>query len=864
MPPAPLTSTSLAPLNTAPLTGLTAAAAAAMLAREGHNDLPAARRSSPLVVAREVAREPMFVMLLGAGALYALIGDLGEALMLMLFATISVSIAIIQRGRSERVLEALRDLTSPRALVVRDGERQRIPGRDVARGDLLVLAEGDRVPADAWLVAGNDVRVSESLLTGESVPVHKQPSPEPVAEQVTMAAGNPAMLYGGTLLVAGSGLARVVATGPRSEVGRLGLSMREITPEVPRLQAQTRRLVVAFAIAGGVLSVLAVLLYGLLRGDWVEALLGGIALGMSMLPEEFPLVLTVFMVMGAWRLSRARVLTRRAAAIETLGSATVLCTDKTGTLTCNSMSVVRLEAQGQCWRAGEDSSAISRSPALARLLETAALASEAQGHDPMDQALTGMESRAQARAGAAQRVRMYPLRRELLAVTHVWDEPDAAAFSVMAKGAPEAIAQLCRLGEGERAAMMERVDALAAAGIRVLAVAQGTLPKVGLPEDAAAMSLEFTGLVGFADPLRASVPGAVRECREAGIRVVMITGDYPHTAQAIARAAGLAEGECLSGAELEALSDAELARRVRQVAVFARIAPLQKLRIVTALKASGEVVAMTGDGVNDAAALKAAHIGIAMGGRGTDVAREAAALVLLDDDFGSMVRAIRHGRRIYDNLRKAMGYILAVHVPIAGLALLPLLAGAPLVLTPMLIALLELIIDPTCSIVLEAEPAERDVMSRPPRDPRAPLVSRGLAAWAILQGALAFAVVAAVYFHAMQRGLAEDEVRLSAFIALISANVALLLANRGFGASLGAALGRPNPSLWVGLGGTVALLSVLVAWPAARQFLGIAPRGVAEFATGVAAGAGLLVVLQAAKFVRERWRRPGWRRSAVA
>jgi P-type Ca2+ transporter type 2C len=839
-------------------TGLSAAEAATRLATEGYNDLPASRRRRPLAIAREVVREPMFALLLGAGALYAILGDLGESLMLLLFATISVTIAIIQEGRSERVLEALRDLTSPRALVVRDGERVRIPGREVTRGDLLVLGEGDRIPADAWLVAGSDLGVSESLLTGESVPVRKEPARQPAA--VPAAADHAAMLYAGTLIVSGSGLALVVATGPRSEVGRLGLTMRDIVPEVPRLQAQTRRLVVSFAIAGAVISVLAVLLYGWLRGEWVQALLGGIALGMSMLPEEFPLVLTVFMVMGAWRLSRSRVLTRRASAIETLGAATVLCTDKTGTLTCNSMSVVRLEAGSECWRAGDATAAAAIPAALAPLLHAAALASDPLGHDPMDLALTAMQAQAAAAPGAGERVRIYPLRRELLAVTHVWDQPGAATLRVAAKGAPEAIARLCRLDERERAAMMQRVDALAGEGIRVLAVAEGAVPRQQLPADAAQLALGLVGLVGFADPLRAAVPAAVRECREAGIRVVMITGDYPPTAQAIAREAGLAQGECLSGAQLDALSDTALAQRVPQVTVFARIAPLQKLRIVNALKANGEIVAMTGDGVNDAAALKAAHIGVAMGGRGTDVAREAASLVLLDDDFSSMVRAIRHGRRIYDNLRKAMVYILAVHLPIAGLALLPVLTGAPLVMTPMLIALLELIIDPTCSIVLEAEPAEPDVMSRPPRDPRAPLIPGGLAAWGVVQGVLALLVVAAVYLHARQRGLDEAGVRLSVLIALVSANLALVLGNRGFGASLGAALGRPNPALWSALGATVAVLAGLIAWPTARGFLGIAPADGLEVATGVAGGAVLLLILQLAKWLRGHWQ---WRWAAA-
>jgi Ca2+-transporting ATPase len=827
--------------------GLTEAEAAERLAREGYNDLPAARRSSSLAIILEVSREPMFALLLGAGLLYALIGDLGEALMLLAFATISVSIAIIQRGRSERVLDALRDLTSPRALVVRAGTRRRIPGREVVRGDVLVLNEGDRVPADSVLISGTDVRVDESLLTGESVPVRKQAAESLPVPITTPGGEDSSQLFSGTLLVRGSGLALVVATGPRTEIGKIGRTMQAIEAEVPRLQVQTRRLVLIFAAIGLGLSVLAVLLYGHLRGDWIEALLGGIALGMSMLPEEFPLVLTVFMVMGAWRLSRSRVLTRRAAAIETLGAATVLCTDKTGTLTRNSMTVVRLETGADSWQTGEPGSCIGRSSVLSRLLETAVLASEPHALDPMDKALFDLAALSPRAARGAERVRAYPLRRELLAVTHVWDEPGTERFQVTAKGAPEAIAQLCRLSAAERETTMQRVDVLARQGIRVLAVAHGTLPRTTLPEAPAELTLSFTGLVGFADPLRDSVPEAVRECRTAGIRVVMITGDYPETAQAIARAAGLEAERCLTGAMLDELSDAELADGVRGVTVFARITPQQKLRIVNALKANGEVVAMTGDGVNDAAALKAAHIGIAMGGRGTDVAREASSLVLLDDDFSSIVRAIRLGRRIYDNLRKAMGYILAIHVPIAGLALLPVLFGAPLVLTPMLIAFLEMIIDPTCSIVLEAEHAERDVMRRPPRDPRAALVSRTLGIWSVLQGLLALAFVAGVYFHAMTRDLPQEEVRLAAFLALIGANMALLFANRSFGSSLRAALGRANPSLWWGLGATATLLSVMMAWPLAREFFRIAPPDARELLLSLSVGVVLLASLQAIK-----------------
>ena len=823
---------------------LSASEAAARLAREGYNDLPSSERHSPLAIFLEVVREPMFGLLLGAAVLYAIIGDLGEALLLFAFATLSVSIAIIQRSRSERVLEALRDLTSPRALVIRDDQRQRIPGREVVRGDLLIVTEGDRVPADAVLLAGEDLRVDESLLTGESVPVQKRPASavvEPRGDHLSQ-------LYSGTLVLGGTGHAVVTATGIRSEIGQIGSSLDAIESGPSRLQQQTRRLVVIFATAGIILSTLFVLLYGFLRGEWLQAVLGGIALGMAMLPEEFPLVLTVFMVMGAWRLSQSRVLTRRAATIEALGAATVLCTDKTGTLTRNTMSVVHLQRGAEQWRTGDAASEIAGSGKLSELLRTAVAASEPEALDPMDRAL--FELAAQAQTGLAatgSRVREYPLRRELLAVTNVWDLPGEADYLAATKGAPEAIARLCRMNAAQHAELIASVDTLARQGIRVLAVARGQHARGSLPDSPLGLSFEFAGLLGLADPLRESVPEAVRDCRSAGIRVVMITGDYPETARAIAREAGIADGDVLTGQELDQLDDGALSQRARHVTVFARITPRQKLRIVEALKASDEIVAMTGDGVNDAPALKAAHIGIAMGGRGTDVAREASSIVLLDDDFGSIVEAIRLGRRIYDNLRKAMGYILAIHLPIAGLALLPVLLGGPLILTPLLIAFLELIIDPACSIVLEAQRAEQNVMQRPPRHPANPLFSRALASWSILQGTLALLIVTAVYLFATRKGLPQEDVRSVAFVALAGMNLALVFVNRSFRASLRETLGEPNTPLWWGLALVVGILTVLLAWPAARTFLGLGALEFEGLALGLAAAFVLFVMLQLLK-----------------
>ena len=799
--------------------GLSAREAAERLRTEGPNALPELERRTALRIIAEVVREPMFALLLGAGVLYLLLGSRGEALVLFAFACFSVAIAIIQEGRSERVLEALRDLTSPRALVVRDGEQVRIPGREVVRGDLLVLAEGDRVPADAWLISGDETLADESLLTGESVPVRKRASLRPPPADAVPGGDDLPLVFSGTLIVTGGGVAVVTATGLRSEIGKIGHAVTRITPEPPRLQAQTRGFVTGFAIVGLSLSAVAVLLYGLLRGAWLQGLLGGIALGMSMLPEEFPLVLTVFMVMGAWRLSRSQVLTRRPAAIETLGAATVLCTDKTGTLTRNLMSVEWLERDAQCAAAVDPSGETAPlHPWLRELLATAVLASRPEAVDPMDRALMQMADHVGGGAAAVTLVRGYPWLPELPALVQVWRRPDGPLVAA-AKGAPEAIAIFCRLDAAAREALRVRVEALAQRGMRVLAVATARLAAAAPPECARDLPLELVGLIGFVDPLREGIPAAVRECRSAGIRVVMITGDHPETARAIARRAGIEHEKVMTGTELARLDDGPLLERVAEVSVFARITPQQKLRIVAALKARGEVVAMTGDGVNDAPALRSAHIGIAMGQRGTDVAREASSLVLLDDDFNSIVRAVRLGRRIYDNLVKAVGYILAIHLPIAGLALLPIAMGRPLVLTPMLIAILELIIDPLCSIVLEAERDERDVMSRPPRDPDSALLSRPLLVRGFLQGALAILAVCGIFLYATRHDLPAPQVRSMGFVTLVCANYALIFANRSFAASPLVGLLRPNPALWVSVASAAGALAAILLFPAVRGFL---------------------------------------------
>jgi Ca2+-transporting ATPase len=850
--PVPEPDDSLAEVQPASSRGLSAREAAERLRAEGPNALPRLERRTALRIIVEVVREPMFALLLGAGVLYLLIGSRGEALVLFAFACLSVGIAIIQEGRSERVLEALRDLTSPRALVVRDGEQVRIPGRDVVRGDLLVLAEGDRVPADGVLISGDGVLADESLLTGESVPVRKRASANLASADAVPGGDDLPFVFSGTLIVTGGGLAVVTATGARSEIGRIGHAVSRITPEPPRLQVQTRGFITGFAIVGLSLSALAVLLYGLLRGAWLQGLLGGIALAMSMLPEEFPLVLTVFMVMGAWRLSRSQVLTRRPAAIETLGAATVLCTDKTGTLTRNLMSVAWLERAARCSAAVDPSrGAAGLDPELREVLDAAVLASRPEAVDPMDRALVRLAKDGARGAARAELARGYPWSPELPAMVQVWRREEGPLVAA-AKGAPEAIATLCRLEADALRALRARVEELAQRGMRVLAVAAATLSSPAAPEQAVDLPLELVGLIGFVDPLRAGIPQAVRECRSAGIRVVMITGDHPQTARAIAKQAGIEHASVMTGSELAALDEKSLLQRARDVSIFARITPEQKLRIVQALKARGEVVAMTGDGVNDAPALRSAHIGIAMGQRGTDVAREASSLVLLDDDFNSIVRAVRLGRRIYDNLKKAVTYILAIHLPIAGLALLPIAMGRPLVLTPMLIAMLELIIDPLCSVVLEAEQDERDVMCRPPRDPDSALLSRPLLATGFLHGALAILAVAAVFLYATRRGLPAGVVRSMGFLTLVCANYALIFANRSFSVSPLSGFARPNPSLWISLAATAGALIAILSLRPLRTFLHLAALQRQEVLLCLAAAVVLLGALYLVKGIVRR------------
>ena len=841
--------------------GLSAAEAARRLATEGPNLLPGSAPKSTLAIVRDVVTEPMFLMLLAAGSIYLALGDRGEALFLLGFVFVVIGITLAQERKTQRALESLRDLSAPRALVIRDGQEQRIAGREVVRGDLLVLHEGDRIAADALLIEGQ-LEVDESLLTGEAVPVAKLPlAQDSQNAQASASAGAPATragppqarpapsgdsaahevasvgaIYASTVVTRGVAVAQVCATAAHTAVGRIGADLAATVEPPSALQQGSRRLVRNLGIGALVLALAQVLL-----GWWwnsrplLESLLSGIALAMAILPEEIPVILTVFLALGAWRISHQKVLTRRVTAVEALGAITVLAVDKTGTLTMNRMAVAELASDEQHFRP-ESASELPEHFHL--LAEFAMLATPADPFDPMEKAiqhfghqwLQGTEHVHDGREPEFE----YALSGEILAMTRVFASDEPNVHLLATKGAPEAVADLCHLDAAQQGAIRRQVEAMAERGLRVLGVARGrwkgAAPAPGQsppwPQSQHDFDFDFLGLVALADPPRTEVPAALAECRRAGVRVIMMTGDHPATARAIAQQVGLSDRpDVITGAQLEGLDDASLSERLRHVDLCARLKPQHKLRLVQLLRASGEVVAMTGDGVNDAPALKAADVGIAMGERGTDVAREAAALVLLDDSFARIVAAIRQGRRIDSNIRKAVRFVFAVHVPIIGLALVPTLLHWPVLLLPVHIVLLELLIDPACSIVFEAEAEDSDTMARAPRPVSDSPFAAAPLLWSVLQGLGLAAVLLGGQAWLVHQGWHPDQGRTVVFGTLVLCVLLLILANRDLSRPALLGVTDPNPWLWRIAAAMVVLLAAVMGIAWLRNLMGLALPG---------------------------------------
>ncbi len=842
------------PLEIHPVIGLTDHEASRRLAEEGPNELPSAKPRNVFAIAVSVVREPMFMLLVACGSIYLLLGSRQDALMLLGFVFVIMGITFVQERKTERALTALRDLSSPRALVIREGQQKRIPGRDVVRGDIVVLVEGDRVPADAILFKCVTMTVDEAVLTGESVPVRKLASADTRLSMGAPGGDDLPFVFSGTLVVQGMGMAAVVRTASDTAIGRIGKDLSGIKQETTRLQNEVAQVVKRVSWIGFALAGIVALWYGAARGDWLNGFLAGITLAMALLPEELSVVLTVFLGMGAWRISRGKVLTRNVPAIEMLGAATVLCVDKTGTLTQNKMALAQIRTTDNIFHAIETDS-IDLPEAFHETLEFAVLASRRDPFDPMEMAIreSGLKLLANTEHLHSnwQLMNEYPLSRELLAMSRVWQSPDQGQYIIAAKGAPEAIIDLCHLNVNTTQHIVNQVNALAEQGLRVLGVAKATFKQHSLPGIQHDFLFQFLGLVALADPIRPTVPAAIEESRAAGLRVVMITGDYPATAKNIARQIGLeTPNEIITGPELNTLSDFELQSRIRTVNIFCRVLPEQKLRLVNAFKSNGDIVAMTGDGVNDAPALRSAHIGIAMGARGTDVARESAALVLLDDDFSSIVSAIKLGRRIFDNLQKAIAFIIAVHIPIVGLSLIPVMMGWPIMLMPVHILFLQLIIDPVCSIVFEAEPEEVDIMRRPPRSPDARLFDRKVLKLGFMQGSLLLVILLAIFGLAFYRGLGADEARSLTFATLIFASIGLIFTNRSRSRSALATLQSPNVALWWIITGTIAGLFMILFLPMLSDLFSFGKLDPAEVMLCLLVGFTTFGLFEAFKLIR--------------
>ena len=802
-------------IRTEKIQGLTEEQVKQKIATEGFNELPSSKPKSLIHIALGVFQEPMFLLLVACGALYLFLGDVQEGLMLLGFVFVIMGIEFYQEKKTEKALDALKDLASPRALVIRNGVEKRIAGRDVVTDDIMILQEGDRVPADAIVLYSVNLSADESLLTGEPVPVRKAEWTEGTV-QARPGGDDLPFVFSGSMIVQGNGVARVTSTALNTEIGKIGKALNEVKEEPTKLKREMGALVKKLAFIGIGLCLVVIAVYTITRGDLLKGFLAGITLAMAMLPEEFPVVLTIFLALGAWRISKKNVLTRKPAAVETLGSTTVLCTDKTGTLTKNKMTVARLYN-------GKDFMTVNAESTFPEdfheIIEFGILSSQVNPFDPMEQAITIVGEQflknTEHLHADWEMIKEYPLSKELLAMSRVFNNIETKTRTIAAKGAPEAIFDLCHLSEERKSELALAIETLASSGLRVLGVAKDVENLSELPDIQHDFNFEFVGLIGLSDPIRENVPQAVTECYQAGIRVIMITGDYPATAMSIGSEIGLKNcAEIITGPQLEELSESELAEKIRTVNIFARVVPEQKLKIVNALKRNNEIVAMTGDGVNDAPALKAANIGIAMGEKGTDVAREASSLVLMDDNFASIVGAVRMGRRISDNLQKALGYIFAIHVPIAGLSLIPVFfADLPLILWPVHIVFLELIIDPACSIVFEAEKEERNVMSRPPKPYDEPFFGIKKILLSCTQGLGILIIVFAVYLYGLNNGYLEREVRALAFTTLIASNIAVILSNRSWSRNIFQILATRNSTVkWVA-GGAAFFLALILNVP---------------------------------------------------
>ncbi len=812
--------------NPFPFAGLNDAQVLAARAEHGRNVVETRSGSAFWSSVKSAATEPMFLLLLATSIIYFILGERTEAYFMAGAIVLVSTISIYQDARSRRALNALHAFNEAQATVIRNNTVVKVPMDQVVVGDHVVVEEGAVLPADGAIVQSNDFSVNESILTGESFAVPRG-ADDPGRSVVSK----------GTQVVSGLAVYRVTAVGSATRLGRISTSLAEIEVPPTPLQQQITRFVRNMAIIG-VAVFLAVWVVAYVRsGSLLDSLLSGLTLAMSILPEEIPVAFAVFLALGAWRLAKQGVIVKSSSTVETLGSATVICTDKTGTITENRMTLAQLHVQatGATGGAGAWSG-----PEARRVIEVAMWASEPVPFDPMESALHEAYKRY---AGADRRaeftmVHEYPLGGRPPMMTHVFANGSGERI-IACKGAPERVLRQSTLSEGERAVVLAQVEALAGQGLRVLGVAEAHFTGDIYPEDQEAFHLHFLGLVAFHDPPKANIADVFQQFHAAGIRVKIITGDNALTTAAIARQTGFRGAEhTMDGSEMMKLDDAALRDAVSTTHIFTRMFPEAKLRIIQALQAQGQVVAMTGDGVNDGPALKAAHIGIAMGRRGSELAKEAASLILVNDDLGGMVDAVAMGRKIYGNLKKAIQYIISIHIPIILTVALPVFLGwmYPVIFTPLHVIFLELIMGPTCSIVYENEPLENDGMRRPPRPPGLTFLNWKELSISIWQGLMITLGTLGMYQLAVHHGYAEELVRTLVFCTLVAANIGLTLVDRSFSASAITTFNHNNALLRIMLLLTVALVAALLHIPQLRDLFHLAVPSWPKLGLAVAIG----------------------------
>lgn len=791
----------------------------------GKNELAPQKQESFFHKVLHIISEPMFLLLLVAAAIYFFLGEPRDGAIMLIFVIGIISIDVIQEWKTDKTLNALKDLSAPHVKVIRDGQEVTIASVDLVPGDAMMIYEGVKIPADGIVIRCNDCCVDESSLTGEAEGVWK------IATETALPSSDhwrKDYCYAGTLVTQGTATVVVDKIGPATEYGKIGIDVASAPDEPTPLQKQTGSLVKLCAgIAAVLCALVAVVTYinipdHALGDRLIESILSGITLAMAMIPEEFPVILTVFLSMGAWRLAKKQSLVRKLPSVETLGAVSVLCVDKTGTITMNQMTVQ------ETWAPDDD---------LETLCEIMGLGCETDAYDPMEKAMLRHCEKAgfsREHLFGGELISEYAFTNELKMMGHVWFHDDE--IIIAAKGSPERILTIADLSVSERTIIDDKIQSMSEQGLRVIAVGlMKPKTEADIPQTIEACQLTLCGLVGLADPPRESVKADIAICNQAGIRVVMITGDNGITAASIAKKIGMPNiDHIITGDMLSEMSDEELREQVKDVSIFSRVIPEHKMRIVRAFKENGEIVAMTGDGVNDAPALKYADIGIAMGKRGSEVSREAADLILMDDNFSTIVDTVQDGRRIFDNIRKAVGYVFTIHIPIAFAALLaPLMGITPtsLLLLPLHVVLLELIIDPTCSIVLERQPAETDIMTRPPRNPKEKLLNAKILLKSVTQGLVLFAASFGTYLYMLGQHPDNPELaRTMGFAVIMLANLFLVQVNSSdcdFAVQSMKRLVKDRVMWVVNLGTLLGLLVIL--YTPLTAFLKFSPLTIGQF-----------------------------------